>query len=544
MRHTSLRTRARTSTRPSARADVTIPLVRELRTTFPDPASLATIPVYDLLQAGARGHVGIDQRFIRAILDRGEEAAPDLLRFGLEEHHDDRVDLEEDLIAIFRHLHSEQALPFYIACIRRQPEDVPDDLVEGILPFGATALDPLLAMYRDLDEDQCADVAFLLANLGVRDPRILEALLDRLEFDAGDGAFCLGLYGDPAAKPALENMLVEIPAGDGELRREFTSAIEQIDAAKPLEVHHEPEPFDIWAIYPDEAPPPFEVLTTAEVLEMLESESAANRVTAAESFRNRDVDAKARQALFERAKKDADTKVRAACWEALADADDDRIREAMKRVVADESRDIVERSGALVGLCNFSEDPDVAARMRGFYDNPGTRAKALEAMWRSFDKQFASYFPRHLDDADIDVKRQAIWGTGYMGLGKEASRLEKMFDDEHLRQDALFGYALCMPGEISRGRVRRMLSKVDEAAGHLSAGETELVKIALDQRLVMHRLEPVFSEAHEDEHEFHDDALEEPVKPQPAQPAKSSTPGRNDPCPCGSGKKYKKCHGA
>jgi uncharacterized protein len=22
-----------------------------------------------------------------------------------------------------------------------------------------------------------------------------------------------------------------------------------------------------------------------------------------------------------------------------------------------------------------------------------------------------------------------------------------------------------------------------------------------------------------------------------------ATPGRNDPCPCGSGKKYKKCHG-
>ena len=25
---------------------------------------------------------------------------------------------------------------------------------------------------------------------------------------------------------------------------------------------------------------------------------------------------------------------------------------------------------------------------------------------------------------------------------------------------------------------------------------------------------------------------------------KDATPGRNDPCPCGSGKKYKKCHGA
>jgi uncharacterized protein len=31
----------------------------------------------------------------------------------------------------------------------------------------------------------------------------------------------------------------------------------------------------------------------------------------------------------------------------------------------------------------------------------------------------------------------------------------------------------------------------------------------------------------------------------PRIPARASTlPGRNDPCPCGSGKKYKKCHGA
>jgi len=31
----------------------------------------------------------------------------------------------------------------------------------------------------------------------------------------------------------------------------------------------------------------------------------------------------------------------------------------------------------------------------------------------------------------------------------------------------------------------------------------------------------------------------------PAQPHRLAEPktGRNDPCPCGSGKKYKKCHG-
>ncbi len=32
--------------------------------------------------------------------------------------------------------------------------------------------------------------------------------------------------------------------------------------------------------------------------------------------------------------------------------------------------------------------------------------------------------------------------------------------------------------------------------------------------------------------------------PRPATIGKGEQPGRNDPCPCGSGKKFKKCHGA
>jgi hypothetical protein len=161
----------------------------------------------------------------------------------------------------------------------------------------------------------------------------------------------------------------------------------------------------------------------------------------------------------------------------------------------------------------------------------------MESMWRSFDKQFSKYFPKHLEDPDLDVRRQAIWGTGYMGLGDEAFRLKRLFEDDELRQDALFAYALCMPGEITRGRVRRLLKKIDDVAGGLSQGETELVKVALDQRLVMHRLEPVFAEEHDDEH--HHDHDHAPVpEPEPVKPK------RNDPCPCGSGKKYKQCHGA
>jgi preprotein translocase subunit SecA len=36
---------------------------------------------------------------------------------------------------------------------------------------------------------------------------------------------------------------------------------------------------------------------------------------------------------------------------------------------------------------------------------------------------------------------------------------------------------------------------------------------------------------------------EEPAAPQTVQRSDEKV-GRNDPCPCGSGKKYKKCHGA
>lgn len=504
-------------------------------TRFPDPAEYSSIPVYDLLRAAARGHVGIDRRFIQAIIDQGEAAVPDLLRFGLEDHEEDRVDLEEDLIGIFRHLGSAEALPFFIACVRRQPDDIPDDVVEGILPFGERAIEPLIEVYEDVGEEEGSDIAFLLASLRVRDERILRLLLDRLEYDAADGAFCLGLYADPAAKLALEQLLRDIPEEDVELRREIQFAIQQIDApGENGEIA--PEPLDIFEQYPERATPPVDVLSEGERLEMLESGTPELRAEAAESFRNQDLSKEARHRLFERARTDPDANVRARCWEALADAarDDSRIAGALKIVLADVSRDTAERAGALVALAESSDDREVVRHIREFYDNPATRAKALDAMWRSFDPQFADYFPRHLDDSGIEIRRAAIRGVGYMRLGSQAGRLRAMFEDNNVRPDALFAYALSVPAEISRGRVRGLFRKIEDAADGLSQGEAELVQVALDQRLAMHGLEPVFSDP--DAWEKKDEELD----PAPA-PAKV---GRNDPCPCGSGKKYKKCHGA
>ncbi len=503
---------------------------------FPDPAAYAQIPVYDLLQAAARGHAALDMRFIDAIVRRGNDAAPDLLRFGLENRENDRVDLEEDLIAIFRHLRTPEAVPYFIECIRREPEDIPDDIIEGLLPFAREALDSLLALYEETDEGQSSDIAFLLASLGIRDERILKVLIDRLEYDAADGAFCLGLYGDPAAIPELRRVRDEI-TNDAELQRELDHAIGNIESSEQAS---DPglSPIDLPSMYPDTALIPYEVLSTLELRDMLESESAELRSTAAEALRNRELDRKSRTALVLHAKDDPDPAVRGRCWEALADTNDKEIRAAMQRVAMDESRPEVERGGALVGLCNVSEDERIASLMREFYEVPELRAKALEAMWRSLDRQFVEYFPRHLDDSDPSVKRHAIWGTGYMGIGAEAVRLREMFDDEDFRHDALFAYALCMPGEVTRGRVRGMLRKIEGLAGGLSAAEHELVETGLDHRLAMHGLEPVFSAEDEEEEEVIETAAA--AAPAPTQ----VKVGRNDPCPCGSGKKYKKCHGA
>ena len=122
-------------------------------------------------------------------------------------------------------------------------------------------------------------------------------------------------------------------------------------------------------------------------------------------------------------------------------------------------------------------------------------------MARSFDKRFADYPPKHLDDPDPAIKTQAIWGVGYLNLSSEAPRLEELFDDDEFRSDALFAYALSVPGETSPGRVRALMKKVEEAARGFREDEEDLVRIALDQRLMLHGKDPVFFPDESDEEE-------------------------------------------
>ncbi len=495
------------------------------------PESFPQTSPYDLLVAASRGRIGLDQRFLRAILDRPEESVPALVRFGLEDHSADPVPLEADLVAYFRRVPDPRALPFLIDCIRREPDNVEDDLLDAFCRQGSAAVDPLLALLKELGPEN-EEVPFILAGLQVRDPRILEALAGRLPEDPGEAAFNLGMYGDPAAIPELQAVLARLEAAGESTRwdvREVKHAIERLsDPEPPVEV----EPLDICAEYPELEPPRFSILPDSEVLEFLQSPVAEYRSRAAESFRLREISDKAKTLLFERARTDSEASVRARCWESLGTSTKDpNVREAMLGRLSDTAASMEERCGALVGLAVESPDDAVRQWILELYEIPEARAKALEAMWRSLDRGFAEYFPRHLDDLDPAVKREAISGVGYLGIGSEASRLRNFFEDEEFRADALYAYALSAPGEVSRIRMRQLFNRIDEMAGGLSEMESVVVRTAIDDRLAIHDLPPLFSE------EEGGDEESTPV-------VSAAKTGRNDPCPCGSGKKYKKCCGA
>jgi hypothetical protein len=330
-------------------------------------------------------------------------------------------------------------------------------------------------------------------------------------------------------------MLAEITGDEPELLRELQYALEQLGREQEP---HQAEPFDVLREYPKRDTPALDVLSHSERLEMLGSPDAETRAQAAHSFFNQELDPNAREALLALARSDAEGKVRGEAWASLADAADDAsIRGEMLAVLTDPARDVYERGGAAVGLYGVADRDDVHPAIERMYEEGGpARAKALEAMWRSLWPSYSKFFAPHLEDPDPAIARQALRGAGYFQLTRHLDKIAAYFDrdddKEDLREDALFAYAMAMPGETTRGRVRGMLRKSDGLT-HLQADETDLVMFALDERLRLHGLEPVFQNDAQDDEE---------AAPPPPPPA--AKPGRNDPCPCGSGKKYKKCHGA
>jgi hypothetical protein len=463
---------------------------------FLDPDKLFEATPGQVLEAARRGHLGLDHRFLHALLDREADARPAVVAFAENDRSGDRVDLAPELVALFRHWKTPEGIPFLIKYIKQDPEDVPDDAIQVLVEIGRPALEPLLALYDELEESESAEIAFILANLRIRDERILKILLDRLEYDLSDAAILLGAYGDPAAKPALEAAAADLSERDTELKKEISDAIDTIDASV---VSRQPDgdnqPFNIWALYPERADLLLDSLDEDERTELLNHPVAAVRAAAANSFFNRELNREQREKLLNVAQYDESAAVRARAWEALADATGEaEVIEAMLRTLRNPSLPIEERGGLLVGMAPEADRNDVRKAIIELYEIPAGRAKALEAMWRSVHRSFRDYFPKHLDDADLEIRRGAVWGVGYYGLRSELDRLRKLLEHDELRSDALFAYALALPTEVSRVRMKGLLTRIEKDAHGLSEMEEELVKTALDERLMLAGKEPVFAE--------------------------------------------------
>ena len=500
-----------------------------------DPARLADVPPDKLLEAASAGYIGIDHRFLHAIVDRPEISIPALVRFAAEDHEQDTVIFQDVLVDIFRHLRTPEAIPFLVDLARRAPLDIQDDLVETLVQFGAASVDPLLGLLKELEEarEEEGDVPFLLSQLRVRDPRILEALTRRLDEGDPDAALLLDMYGDPAGIPALEAAHALLPPESIDAVR-IKRFIEDLSSGMQA-VEEQEEPFDLWSLYPESDSPPLELLDDEARIEMLASGSAELRAEVAAFYRGPAFTEKIGARLLEMAKNDPDLQVRGECWETLGEiSNEPEIRRAMLGVLSDTGTSVEEKGGAAVALAQQTDNAAVFQAIENLYADPRGRAKALKAMGRSFEKRFAAHPPQHLDDPDAEVKRQAIWAIGYLNLQAEAPRLVPFFEDEEFRSDALFAYALSVPGETSPGRIRSLLNKIDDVVGGFKPDEEELVEIALDQRLILHGKKPVFSAER--------DVLDDEGSDE--KPVEHVKVGRNDPCPCGSGKKYKKCCGA
>ena len=459
-----------------------------------DPDKLTDVSPAEVLGAAARGHLGVDHRFLHALLDRQEQALPAVIEFSKRNRSADAVDLAPEIISIFRYLKSPQALPFLIDYVKEDPTDLPDEVIEALVEIGQPALEPLLQLYSELDESENGEIAFILANLRVRDHRILQLLLDRLEFDLSDTALLLSIYGDRGARPALEQAAADLPDSEAEIKKEVKDALEALDNPVKADVE-EQEPLDIWSLYPEKEDLPVDLLEDDERLQLLQTASASTvRAAAAASFFNSPLTNEQRGKLLLAATVDESPVVRARLWEALMnETEEPSVVEAMLKALRNPETTIEERSGLLVGLAPEADRNEVRKAIADLYESGEHRAKALEAMWRSMHPSFRDYFPRHLDDPDLETRRGAIWGIGYYGLKSELDRLRKLFDHEELRSDALFAYALSIPSEVSRGRMKGLLARIEKDAHGLSFLEEDLVKAALDERLMLAGKEPFFS---------------------------------------------------
>jgi hypothetical protein len=505
---------------------------------------------FELLTEAESGRIGFDHRLLQSLISRSEQTVPDLVRFAAEIREDRLLNLDEQVFDLFRHFNTPDAIPFYLRRLTQAEEGIPDELVEAFAAIGAPAVEPLLAAIAEAEPDDKGDLVFLLAALGVRDPRIPELLETVLAVDPYEGALCVGLYGDPALRPMVLDALSELSEGDEaqQERKALEDCLAQLDAGEAV---HDLPVFDLMKLYADTAPPLFEALPEDQVEEYLVCDFVEYRVDAALSLCDEQYNEDTRNALIQRAKDDAEPEVRAACLRALGSAlqateqGDPEVLEFLLERLDNADLTLAERAAAMVALSQETGKSAVHDAIHALYEVPAVRADAIEAMWRSHDARYRKYFSENLQHEDPRVRGNAVVGVGAFPIPELAVELVPLFDDAETRQQALFSYALAVPGKTTEKGMLKLIEKIEELAGGFDATDADTVAGALDTRLDREGLPPVFFPAEEEHEHVHGPECDHDHEAEDAQPEPVATAkiGRNDLCPCGSGKKYKKCHG-
>jgi hypothetical protein len=409
------------------------------------PEQYPATPAAELLSEIAKGRAPFDHAMIRALLDRPEETAKAIAAADPESW---QFDITDELVSLCRANPNPATLPFLVKLLDESPQEEDFD---AIARLGATAVDPLLAAYEKATKEEVREeILFALAALGIEDERI-------------------------------ENLLQAAP--DGEI---------------PLNLYREgntPAPYDIYGDYDKVGLPVIDALPLPERIELLDSPVADHRALAAGSLFREELTPAQQDRLLKMAREDSSLEARALAWQSLDGAlDRPEFLAAMKARLAEPDCPVEERGGILVALSAKTDEPGIREAIVDLYGDAEGRFKALEAMWRSLDPEFAPFFPAHLDDDDVDLRRVALRGVGVNAMTSELGRVRALLQDEDVREDALFAYALAAPGKDSPAFLRSVLNKIAKEAGGLSEEEDEIVRLALDERLRAAGKPPAFSD--------------------------------------------------
>jgi len=388
------------------------------------PEEYSKHSAHELLTQADLGLVAFDHRLLRVLL----ADMPGVARYANERAAaGGDTDVAPELLQLFCQSPIADAAPFLAAVAGDFRDELPEDLLEALARLGAPALDALLAVYEKHRDDP-GDLPTAIAFLKAKDPRA-EAVFD-------------------AQEPDEAQFLRDIAYGDATV-----------------------EPFDIFEHYPETAAPVLGGKDIKVRREFLASPDVEHRLAALSTFLDGDIPTATAKELLRIAHEDVDPEVRGVAWETMeADAKNDKkLLAEMTARLHDKSVDPRERCGLAVALAQ-SGDENFAATVVELFEDRATRERALQAMWRSFDNQFAPYAAKSLEDEDVDIREQAILATGYLNNAAEAPRLEKLFKDETHRDTALFAFALCTPAEVTRGRMKQLFKTIDKLADGLNEG--------------------------------------------------------------------------